>query len=206
METLRFGSRGTEISNLQHKLVVMGYYTTRVDGIYGNNTVAAVKKFQSDNGISTDGVYGPTTYKYMNKYKFYSLKNGDKNITKNFALHEFACKDGNPLLVIDEEFIITKLQMIRDHFGKPIRINSGYRTLSHNSKPSVGGSKNSLHLRGRAFDIYVKGVSQNEVAKYAVSIGIPGVIRYNGFVHIDSRCKTYRAINNNGKVTVVNGF
>ena len=206
METLRFGSRGPEVKELQNKLYIMGYYTTNIDSVYGNNTVAAVKRFQYENNISSDGVYGPTSDKYMNKYNFYNMKNGDKVISRNFDLHEFACKDGSPWLVLDEEFVKTKLQQIRDHFGKPIRINSAYRTVSHNAKKDVGGSKTSLHLRGRAFDIYIKGVSPNEVAKYAVSIGIPGVIRYNGFVHIDSRKGKYYAINNGGNVKTVSGF
>lgn len=57
-----------------------------------------------------------------------------------------------------------------------------------------------------AFDIVVKGKTPQEVAKYAQSLGINGVIRYNTFVHIDSRETKYWAINNNGKVSSVSQF
>ncbi len=47
------------------------------------------------------------------------------------------------------------LQCIREHFGKPVHITSGYRTAAHNA--AVGGSKSSQHLLGRAADFYVEG-------------------------------------------------
>ena len=76
----------------------------------------------------------------------------------------------------------------------------------YNSRPDVGGKKNSYHLKGQAFDIVVKGHTPNEVAKYAQTLGIKGIIRYNTFVHVDSRTTKYWARNNNGCVTVVSTF
>lgn len=135
----------------------------------------------------------------------YSLKtDGNKSIAKNFKVKEFRCKDGSDDIKIDITFVQSKLQKIRDHFGAPITINSAYRTPSYNAK--VGGAKASYHMQGRAFDIVVKGVPLDEVCKYAQKIGINGIIRYNTFVHIDSREKRYYARNNNGKVTAVDSF
>ena len=102
------------------------------------------------------------------------------------------------------DFVNHDLQKIRDHFGVPITINSAYRTSAHNTK--VGGAKNSYHMKGQAFDIVVKGKTPNEVAKYAQTLGINGIIQYNSFVHVDSRSNKRWARNDNGKVTNVTGF
>lgn len=135
----------------------------------------------------------------------YSLKaDGEKYVSPNFKVKEFKCKDGSDEILIDIDFVTNKLQKIRDHFNQPIIINSAYRTPSYNQK--VGGATNSYHMQGRAFDIVVKNVSLDAVCKYAQSIGVKGIIRYNNFNHIDSRETLYYAINDNGKVTKVNGF
>lgn len=116
-----------------------------------------------------------------------SYKRSDKiQLSKNFKLDEFKCKCGkcDPILV--DEALVTWLQKIRDHFGKSVNINSGYRCEAHNSSPKVGGSKSSHHVKGKAADIRVEGVTPVEVAKYAESIGIQRIGLYDTFVHIGS--------------------
>ena len=79
--------------------------------------------------------------------KQYSLaKDKAKRLTPNFTVYEFRCRDGSDTVMIDESLVVL-LQCIREHFGKPVTITSGYRTASHNAK--VGGSKSSQHLLGR---------------------------------------------------------
>ncbi|MBQ8135221.1 MAG: peptidoglycan-binding protein [Lachnospiraceae bacterium] len=56
-ETLRFGSRGNAVKTLQETL---GGLT--VDGIFGQETRAAVKEFQEANGLTVDGIVGPQTW------------------------------------------------------------------------------------------------------------------------------------------------
>lgn len=131
-------------------------------------------------------------------------KDGNKQLSENFKVKEFACKDGSDKILVDLTFVQTHLQDIRSHFGKPVIVNSAYRTEAYNKK--VGGAKNSYHMKGRAFDICINGVKPVEIARYAASIGIPGIIQYNAFVHVDSRDTKYWARNNNGSVTKVNSF
>lgn len=135
----------------------------------------------------------------------YSWKK-DRNvkISENFTVKEFRCKDNSDTILVDVDFVKNKLQKIREHFGKPITINSAYRNAIYNQK--VGGTSGSYHVKGQAFDIVVKGVAPIEVAKYAEKLGIPGIIQYNSFVHVDSREKRYWSRNNNGKITVVDSF
>lgn len=59
--TSKFGSSGDEVKLIQQKLKNWGYYNGTVDGIYGSQTVAAVKKFQSKNGLTADGIAGTKT-------------------------------------------------------------------------------------------------------------------------------------------------
>ena len=61
----KYGSRGTEVRTIQEKLKRWGYYSGSVDGIYGSQTVSAVKKFQKKNGLTVDGIAGTQTHKAM---------------------------------------------------------------------------------------------------------------------------------------------
>lgn len=129
--------------------------------------------------------------------KQYSLKkDGAKQLSPAFRVREFRCRDGTDTILIDEGLVVL-LQCIREHFGKPVYITSGYRTAAHNA--AVGGSKSSQHLLGRAADFHVESVPVAAVAAYAETL-LPsrgGIGRYpkdaahpkrsTGWVHIDTR-------------------
>lgn len=59
--TSRYGSRGSEVTAIQTKLKRWGYYTGAIDGIYGSETLKAVKYFQRKNGLTEDGIAGTKT-------------------------------------------------------------------------------------------------------------------------------------------------
>ena len=201
---LKFGDKGFDVRRLQSKLFSIGY-SANVDGNFGNATKNIVVQFQKDAGLVADGIVGAKTWKALDEIKIYSkLTDGNKSLSPNFKVKEFACQDGTDTIVLHTDFIVEKLQKIRSHFNKPITINSAYRNPTHNKK--VGGASNSYHVKGRAFDIVVKDVAPNEVAKYAQSIGIKGIIQYSWGVHVDSRGTKYWAIDNKGKKTPVNSF
>lgn len=118
-------------------------------------------------------------------------KGSNEKLSENFNVSEFACKGSGccTSLLLDEK-LVEYLQQIRDHFGKEVTINSGYRCSTHNKR--VGGVSASRHMKGMAADISVKGVAPAEVAKFAESIGIRGIGLYESaksgyFVHIDTR-------------------
>ena len=58
---LRKGAKGDEVMRLQERLQELGYLEGKPDGIFGNDTVSAVKAFQRRNGLSADGQAGPLT-------------------------------------------------------------------------------------------------------------------------------------------------
>lgn len=64
----KYGSRGDEVRQIQTKLKRWGYYNGNVDGIYGSGTLAAVKWFQSKNGLTVDGIAGKNTLEAMGIY------------------------------------------------------------------------------------------------------------------------------------------
>ena len=61
----KYGSRGDEVRLIQTKLKRWGYYNGNVDGIFGSQTLSAVKWFQSKNGLAVDGIAGPKTLAAM---------------------------------------------------------------------------------------------------------------------------------------------
>jgi len=66
IETLsKYGSRGNEVTQIQTKLKRWGYYKGSVDGIFGSQTLSAVRWFQSKNGLQVDGIAGPKTLTAM---------------------------------------------------------------------------------------------------------------------------------------------
>lgn len=135
---------------------------------------------------------------------YFKKADGNKNLSKNFKVKEFACKDGSDYILIDDE-LIDLLQKIRDHFGKPVTINSAYRNTTYNKK--IGGVSNSQHTKGTAADIKVADTLPSEVAKY-VEYVMPkkgGIGLYSTFVHVDTRAKRSRWTNY-GTEKSVDGF
>jgi uncharacterized protein YcbK (DUF882 family) len=119
-------------------------------------------------------------------------------MTRNFSKREFDCADGSEMPIdveMNVALLAEQLQILRDYFNAPIRINSAYRSPSYNE--AVGGSKNSQHMKGRAADIVVEGYTPDEVADTIDKLIFNGIMkegglgRYNNFTHYDIR--GYRA-------------
>ena len=113
-------------------------------------------------------------------------------ITKNFSLHEFACKDGSETpqeIIYNIQKLANQLQVLRNFVGKPITINSGYRSPEYNKQ--IGGVINSQHLLGRAADIVVEGFTPKEVSNIIEDLICRcdmlegGLGTYSTFTHYD---------------------
>lgn len=55
------GNSGKTVKTIQQKLKNWGYYTGKVDGIFGSKTKEAVKRFQRKNKLTADGIVGAKT-------------------------------------------------------------------------------------------------------------------------------------------------
>jgi peptidoglycan hydrolase-like protein with peptidoglycan-binding domain len=63
--TLRLGSQGESVKELQSMLILLGYYGGPVTGLYQEDTQLAVQRFQTAAGITADGIVGPTTWSQL---------------------------------------------------------------------------------------------------------------------------------------------
>lgn len=111
---------------------------------------------------------------------------GDKiSITEHFTSLELQCNCSYSDCVEQRISLehIEKLEEKRVKWGKPIKINSGFRCEKHNK--AEGGSPKSQHLYGNATDITVKGMTPQEVANDCEDFN--GLGRYATFTHVDSR-------------------
>ncbi len=110
------------------------------------------------------------------------------------------------------------LQPVRNHFGKGVKVNSGFRHPEVNAK--VGGSKTSDHCRGQAADIEIPGVANAELAQWIadnlefrqliLEFYTPG-IPDSGWVHVsyvagDNKKQIMTAMKENGKTVYKPGL
>ncbi len=97
------------------------------------------------------------------------------NLTANFSLVEMVKSetalrhglDNTPGEVEIENLRVLcekVLQPVRDHYGRGVKVNSGFRHPEVNA--AVGGSKTSDHCKGQAADIEIPGVPNAELAKW----------------------------------------
>jgi uncharacterized protein YcbK (DUF882 family) len=88
--------------------------------------------------------------------------------------------------LLDTLFIIQQWLILEGRRGE-IQVLSGYRTPEHNAR-TRGSAKNSQHMRGKATDLHVPGVSTKLLAAMGRVIGAGGVGIYikNNFVHVDT--------------------
>jgi hypothetical protein len=80
------------------------------------------------------------------------------------------------------------LMRVQSRFGKPLVINSGYRSANYNAQLRPPGAKNSFHISGLALDVTWRGFSNStakEFIKIAIEEGFSGIGGYKSFIHID---------------------
>lgn len=119
-------------------------------------------------------------------HAYSKAKDGNRQLTANFKVREFACNDGSDVVFVAPE-LVEVLQKIREHFKAAVTISSGYRTPAYNKK--VDGATYSQHQYGTAADIKVKGVAPKTVAAFAETL-LPkkgGIGIYPTFTHVDVR-------------------
>lgn len=151
------------------------------------------------------------------------------NLSANFTLKELTDSDtakkkgldNTPTLQVIENLTVLAekiLQPVRDHYGKSVKVNSGYRSPEVNA--SVGGSKTSDHCKGQAADIEINGVANGDLAEWVsknlkftqvilefYTQGIPD----SGWVHVsydpnNLKCQVLTAVKQDGKTVYLPGL
>lgn len=62
---LTLGMKGDDVKSVQTKLIALGYLTGKADGVYGKATESAIRRFQTRNGLTSDGICGEDTVKAL---------------------------------------------------------------------------------------------------------------------------------------------
>lgn len=178
------------IKQRQLLLTYLGFYNGAIDGDFGKKSKEATKNFQKAFGITADGKCGTETQKAMKHAVTYGMPVTVKDWWEDieyFDRAEFKCKCGKcgGFPVEPQEKLVRAADKVRNYFGKTITVSSGVRCTDHNKK--VGGVSNSRHLKGKAMDFCVSGMSASMVLPYVKSLSD---IRYayaidSNFVHMD---------------------
>jgi uncharacterized protein YcbK (DUF882 family) len=115
-------------------------------------------------------------------------------LTANFHLSEFACKDGKPVpqrYLLNVTTLAKQLQVLRDELDEPIHINSAYRHAEYNKR--IGGKPESQHITASAADITVKSKTPKQLKAIVErlikqkKLYFGGIGLYPGFLHVDIR-------------------
>lgn len=117
METLKLGSSGSNVMEIQSLLKKIGYNSGSIDGKFGEQTKLAVKEFQKNNYLEADGIIGPKTYAKLNPlligYDTYTIQPKDtlweiaikyyttvnKILVANPSLNPYSLKIGQKIIV-----------------------------------------------------------------------------------------------------------
>ena len=103
-----------------------------------------------------------------------------------FTFDEMSSPDENGIwhAKMDPAFMDVLIDF-REALGKPIHLNSAYRTPYWNER--VGGRPRSYHKKGMAVDPSMKNQDRYEFVYKAMDCGFTGIIIYKNFVHLDTR-------------------
>lgn len=115
--------------------------------------------------------------------------------TAHFSQAEFDCTDGTKVpdfLKGNVQKVMEQLEVLRVEVGKPITVNSGYRSKKYNDSLR-GSAPSSQHLLGKAADIVISGMTPTQVAKTIERLIAAGKMKQGGigiypsFTHYDIR-------------------
>jgi uncharacterized protein YcbK (DUF882 family) len=114
-------------------------------------------------------------------------------LSKHFKRSEFRCKCSKCSFDTVDYKLIEVLEALRFWAARPVKITSGCRCEAHNK--TVGGSKKSQHLYGRAADIQIEDIHPEDIVEW-LNFKYPnelGVGLYKTWVHLDVRsgCKRW---------------
>lgn len=177
------------IKQRQCLLTFLGYDTGGVDGILGPKTRNTIEQCQEDLGIPADGVWGQQTETAVLEAVYtYDVdapvpdsdteEPGGPELEARFAgirywkPEEFRCRcgeyhapycDGFP--VLPDRTLLELVDDLRHDAGRPAHRSSGIRCYQHNI--DQGGVADSRHLKGKALDFFIEGMTGTQLLKAA---------------------------------------
>ena len=176
------------IKQRQHLLAYLGYYVGQVDGDWGSLSKTACSAFQKDREITADGYGGPETDKTLKDAVANDLfkrevvisekeaTTEDSSTVGSFWDHirylkrdEFRCRCGgkycNGFPAEPDQTLVELVDDLRHNAGSPAIPSSGLRCKTWNSIQV--GAADSRHMRGKALDFFIKGMSGEQLLERA---------------------------------------
>lgn len=161
------------ISDVQEVLKALVDKSIKVDGLAGPKTMDATVKYQKLRGLPQTGIADAATLIMVQQDAPEPEEVvTDKNVSgtfwdeiKYFTREELKCKCGgrycNGYPAEPQELLVRLAERAREHFGKPAHVTSCLRCRQHNA--NEGGVANSRHMYGKAMDLYIEGVTGNDL-------------------------------------------
>ena len=160
----------------QYLLAFLGYDTGGLDGIWGPKSRQAAVQFQSSYMNRTDGVFDEETENRIRQVIAISeqpAKPAFWNRIRYFGREEFGCTCGGRgctgFPAEPAEQLVSNAEAARIHFGAAADVSSGVRCRLRNGE-LPGSAANSLHLRGKAMDFRVRGISAGTLCDYVKTL------------------------------------
>lgn len=164
------------IEQKQHLLAFLGFYTGQADGIWGPQSQKATEAFQCRFMDRTDGIFGSATEARIREVIGSGEESGAEDFwteIRFFNREEFRCTCGgrgcNGFPAEPKERLIRNAEAARIHFGAVADVSSGVRCQLRNGE-LPGSAANSLHLRGKAMDFRVRGISAEKLCTYVKTL------------------------------------
>ena len=183
------------VTQKQCLLNFLGYDTGGVDGIWGPKSRNATEQAQEDLGIPADGIFGAQTETAVLEAVYTydvdapvpepdaSLPDNNAGKTelellfegiRYWSPEEFRCRcgeyhapycDGFP--VLPDRTLLELVDDLRHDAGRPGHRSSAIRCYQHNIDSN--GAAGSRHLKGKALDFYIEGMTGNQLLKAALA-------------------------------------
>ena len=185
----------------QALLAYLGCYDGPLDGLWGEKSQRATIDFQRAymEQEDVDGIFGAATEKRILEV----IATGEEPAVANnatttpadwwkdiryFTRAEFRCPCGKcgGFPVEPDETLVRLLDQVREHFGAPVMVSSGVRCQAHNDE-LPGSVPTSYHVRGKAVDFCVRGISGAKLLAYVKQLPVHYAYQIKGsdFVHMD---------------------
>lgn len=153
-------------------LAYLGYYTGAVDGIWGEKSREATANFQRAYMDSADGIFGPSTEERIREVVFTGESPRKADFWQEihyFDREEFRCTCGgrgcSGFPAEPRERLVRNAEEARRHFGAAAYVSSGVRCSLRNAE-LPGSAANSLHMRGKAMDFRIRGISSGTLLSF----------------------------------------
>ncbi len=171
----KYGSRGEEVRTIQTKLKRWGYYKGNVDGIYGSQTMEAVKYFQRKNGLTVDGIAGTKTLQTMGIY------NSSGNSSSGSSSNSSSSTNSNDLNLLSR--LVYGEARGEPYTGQVAVAAVVLNRVKHSSFPNT---ISGVIYQNGAFDVVSDGqinLTPNDTAKKAAQDALNGWDPTNGAIY-----------------------